>query len=61
ILFQSDNIKRFSATPLLDERLFVIAAASFEPMPKTRTTKLAHIPMYACAWLKVCRAICPAC
>jgi LysR family tcuABC transcriptional regulator len=43
ILFQSDNIKRFSATPLLDERLFVIAAASFEPMPKTRTTKLAHI------------------
>jgi LysR family tcuABC transcriptional regulator len=43
ILFQSDNIKRFSATPLLDERLFVIASAGFEPMPRTKTTKLAHI------------------
>ena len=43
ILFQSDSTKRFSATPLLEERLFVIAATGFGSMPKTKSTKLAHI------------------
>jgi LysR family tcuABC transcriptional regulator len=43
ILFQNDNARRFSATPLLDERLFAISAADFASMPTTRKVKLAQI------------------
>jgi LysR family tcuABC transcriptional regulator len=43
ILFQSGAARRFSATPLLDERLFAISSAQFEPMPGGKKVKLAQI------------------
>jgi LysR family transcriptional regulator, regulatory protein for tcuABC len=43
ILFQNDNARRFSATPLLDERLFAIAAADCAALPAKRTLRLAQI------------------
>lgn len=48
ILFQGDFAKRFSATPLLNERLFAIAARDFTGLPKTTSVKvgqLARIPL----------------
>jgi LysR family transcriptional regulator, regulatory protein for tcuABC len=43
ILFQSAVGQRFSATPLIDERLFAIAAADFALMPTTKKARLAQI------------------
>ena len=41
ILFQRDAAHRFSAIPLLDERLFAIAASTFKGMPAGETAPLA--------------------
>ncbi|OLL31587.1 LysR family transcriptional regulator [Burkholderia sp. SRS-W-2-2016] len=44
ILFQStDSQQRFSATPLIDERLFAIASADFGALPDTKKVKLAQV------------------
>ncbi|NML30401.1 LysR family transcriptional regulator [Paraburkholderia antibiotica] len=43
ILFQSAGSQRFSATPLIDERLFAIASADFDAMPATKKVRLAQI------------------
>lgn len=42
ILFQPDAAQRFTALPLLDERLFAIAARGLDGMPSTDTAALAH-------------------
>lgn len=48
ILFNADSARRWSTEPLLDERLFVIAARDFTPFPEgDRTTlkDLAAVPL----------------
>lgn len=43
ILFGSDTAKRFSAIPLLNERLYAIAARDFPGMPQTEPVQLAPL------------------
>jgi LysR family tcuABC transcriptional regulator len=40
VLFQIDRIQRWSAIPLLEERLFLIAAKEMPGLPKTRKVQL---------------------
>jgi len=43
ILFETDGAKRLSATPLLDERLFVIGSPQLVGMPKGKQVRLREI------------------
>lgn len=40
VLFQTDRIQRWSAIPLLEERLFLIAAKDMAGLPKTKKVQL---------------------
>ena len=43
VLFQSDRIRRWSAIPLLEERLFLVAAKGMRGLPAGRKTALAKV------------------
>lgn len=43
IVFDTDAARRWSTEPLLEERLFLIAASSFEPFPQASRVMLASI------------------